>query len=115
MISLKSSERLPVLRGFLRQVKRALGPGLRPLPRLGRSEPPRPRRSLPPASVPPSGVSLVGMPRWMHRVADENEDAPESFALKVPVTVGDVPEEQFLNWFREEPTDAVGAPSARLV
>jgi eukaryotic-like serine/threonine-protein kinase len=136
LISLKSSERLPVLRGFLRQVKRALGPGLRPLPRLGRSEPPRPRGSLPPASVPPSGVSLVDMPRWMpasrtlgafrvdhplghggggsvfaaHRVADENEDAPESFALKVPVTVGDVPEEQFLTWFREEAQALVSLP-----
>lgn len=146
LISLKSSERLPVLRGFLRQVKRALGPGLRPLPRHGRSEPPRPRGSLPPASVPPSGVrpsgmSLVDLPHWMpasrtlgafrvdqplghggggsvfaaHRLADENdadenEDAPESFALKVPVTVGDVPEEQFLTWFREEAQALVSLP-----
>jgi serine/threonine protein kinase len=45
-----------------------------------------------------------------HRVADEDEAMPESFALKVPVTVGDVPEEQFLSWFREEAQALVSLP-----
>jgi serine/threonine protein kinase len=134
LLSLKSSERLPVLRTFLRQVKRAMGAQHRPRPLLGRSEPPRPRASLPPASAPPSGLQEV--PYWMpesrmlgafrvdralghggggsvfvaHRVADEHEVMPESFALKVPVTVGDVPEEQFLSWFREEAQALVSLP-----
>jgi serine/threonine protein kinase len=140
---MKRELRLNATRAFLFDAKRALGvAGDRrvsfvPAP----TAPPRPGRS---SMIPPAPARLPAfdeLPRWMpenrvlgafridgpighgatgsvfvgHRVEDEHEKAPESFAVKVPLANGNVSEEQFLAWFRDEATAIVSLPRHKNV
>lgn len=143
LASLKRHERLPLLALFVEELKKALGVtsnrrvSFVPAP----LEPPRPGRAslIPPA--PPRLGPIDELPTWMpenrvlgafridgpighgatgsvfkaHRLEDENERAPESFAVKVPLASGAVSEEQFLAWFREEAQAIVSLPAHKNV
>lgn len=140
----KRHERLPILMLFIDEVKKALGvtSGKRVTFLPAPLEPPRPKvkgSHIPPA--PARLPALDELPKWMpenrvlgafridgpighgatgsvfvaHRLGDEDERAPESFAVKVPLASGDVSEERFLAWFREEAQAIVSLPKHKNV